>query len=120
METAARRALLPTRPNPGGRLDCIVTVDGRLPTTGTGVTLRYVPDRLVLDAAAFAGYLAALDPPPGIEELAATVLADVNDVLVPRWLHIATATPDGGHRAAIEDCQPRWNNAMLLQRLERI
>lgn len=121
MEPAARRTLLLTRPNPGGTLDYVVTLDGRPAAEGARVTLRYVPDRLVLEAAAFADYLASLDAAAqGIEELVVTVLADINDVLVPRWLQIAATTRSGDHRAAVEDCQPRWNNTLLLQRLERI
>lgn len=113
----ARRALLPTRPNPEARLDYVVTLGGNLPG-GIAVTVRYVPDRLLLDAGAFAAYLAAFATPAGVEELAVAVLADLNDVLVARWLHVAAAS--GAHGAIVEDRQPRWNNTALLQRLERI
>lgn len=119
MTADARRALLSSRANRGGQLDYVVTLDGRL-TGGAQVTLRYVPDRLVLDAHAFASYLASLDAPSGIEELAVGILADINDVLVPRWLHIAVVAVDGDHHVVVEDRQPRWSNTLLLQRLERL
>lgn len=120
MTPLERRALIETAPNPDPRLDYVAELD----TDGTAartvtVSLRYVPDRLILAAASFGRYLDAVCGGgwDSVEALAVAVRDDVNDRLVPRWLLVAVAAP--GHRVLIEDRQPRWDNPHLLARLRR-
>ncbi len=126
-----RRATLSVTQNPDRKLDYIVTLDAHPPDCGgktCHMTLRYVPDRYVLDAAAFGDYLNAA---AGVvwntpEDLAVTVLGDVNDRIIPRWVHVSFSITQGRdccvdtHTIVIEDRQPGWDNENLLQRLARI
>lgn len=118
--TAERRARLATTENPARRLDYLVVLKGRLvlpkgrPGDDRPVELRYVPDRVILAPRALDAYLAAL-PPDSLEALVATVLADLNNELVPRWVAVALA--DGQHRVIAEDRQPNWDNPELLAHL---
>ena len=128
MDMNARRALLATAASPGGsRLDYMVSLGGELAGAADGaplaVTLRYVPDRLTLDPASFARYLAAVgDAGLGsVEAVGVAVLEDVNNEVVPRWIQVAVAA--GGNAGAgpvgvlLEDRQPKWDNPALLSRL---
>jgi NADPH-dependent 7-cyano-7-deazaguanine reductase QueF len=125
-----RRRLLTTAPNPDAKIDYLIVLEGHLegarseqPVT---VAVRYVPDRHILDAAAFGRYLAAVAEVPwsSLEEIGVAVLADVSDQLVPRWIQVWVATPVSNvpgvtrHDAILEDRQPTWNNAALLARLK--
>ncbi|MSO93171.1 MAG: hypothetical protein EXQ86_07200 [Rhodospirillales bacterium] len=123
----ARRSLLLTTPNPDARLDYVITLGGRVAWAGreASLCLRYVPDRSVIDAEAFGRYLDAFAGAPAtpLESLAATVLADINDQLVPRWAEVAATAPGGTrlkeHSVLIADRQPKWDNPALLARLAR-
>lgn len=132
MNPRIRRDILASRPNTGSRLDYVVTVNGRMTagapkSAGITVLVRYVPDRVVLERQAFSDYLKHMSDAPAedVEALAVTILDDLNDELIARWLHVTVVkaeTPDdtGGElRVTVEDRQPRWNNAQLLTRLER-
>ena len=91
------------------------------------VGLSYVPDKVVLDAAAFGRYLEALTRGgwTSLEPLAVAVLDDVNNEAVPRWVQVVVSGPDAlhpgveKHSVVVEDRQPRWDNAPLLSRLGR-
>ena len=113
-----RRALLLTAPNPDARLDSVVTLGGRV-AEGASIRLRYVPDRLVLDATAFGRYLNAVPAVASLEALAAAILADVNDQAVPRWVEVAATASHEDHAVLISDRQPKWDNPALLARLDR-
>lgn len=124
-----RRSLLSTAPNPDPKSDYLVTIEAsfllRLRTEIT-VTLRFVPDRDILASDSLDTYLARLSETdlPGLEAIATTVLTDVNDRLVPKWVQVEAATvidqAVGVHRHAVlaEDRQPRWDNPALLSRLK--
>lgn len=131
MDLIERRGYLSSTPNPDKRLDYIVTLTGHLSNSGSKtrhVTLRYVPDRTVLDGKAFGNYLDALSTLEWAtpEDLAVTVLTDVNDEIIARWLQVAVSMPELQHHAidthavVIEDRQPNWDNKSLLGRMERI
>lgn len=119
-----RLALLAVESNPSAHLDYLNRLDGVAAGDHTHVTLYYVPDKLVLPPAAFSNYLAALGEYSGqlLEHLAATILEDFNNEVVPRWLSIRLERQMPGmpvHRTLVEDQQPKWNNPALLSRLER-
>lgn len=131
MDLLERRGHLASTANPDKKLDYIVTLEGHLPNSHSQsrhIALRYVPDREVLDAKSFGNYLEALskdtwDLP---EDLAVTILTDVNNEVVARWLQVSLSVPELQHHAVethavtIEDRQPGWDNASLLGRLEKI
>lgn len=131
MDLMERRALLECSPNPDKQLDYIITLSGHLPQTqgqSRQVALRYVPDRDILVSKSFGTYLEALadqswDTP---EDLAVTILTDVNNEVVARWIQVSLSMPERLHHAVeshavvLEDRQPGWDNASLLGRLERI
>ncbi len=119
---APARERIATRPNPGARHDYLVRLAGAV-MLGEGaahLTLHYVPDRLIAEVAGFDAYVAALGRirHKSLEALAAAVLDDVNNALVPRWVRVALAAdaPAVTHRHAVlvEDCQPGWENDPLL------
>ena len=81
-----------------------------------------------MDVKAFGAYLEALASIdwPSPEELAVTVITDINNELIARWVQVTVNAPDLLHHAiethgvVLEDRQPDWDNPMLLNRLERI
>ncbi|MFC1673426.1 hypothetical protein ACFL12_04655 [Pseudomonadota bacterium] len=131
MDLMQRRAMLEAKPNPDKTLDYIITLEGHLPNSkgsNRQVVLRYVPDREVLDARSFGNYLESLsgDSWENPEDLAVTVISDVNNEVVARWVQVSVRVPELNHHAVethsvvIEDRQPNWDNRALLSRLGRI
>lgn len=121
-----RRTLLTGIANPAGRRDHVVELTGRVDgSRQAAVQLRYVPDRLIIEADGFTAYLRALGVAnwPSLEHLAAAVADDMANELVARWMQVTvTAAADGdgfGHAVLVEDRQPRWDNKALLDRLRR-
>ena len=131
LEIYQRRNLIQTEPNPGTRIDYVVTLQSNL--TGAKdvfparLTLRYVPDRLILKTSNLAEYYAEIASIEfeNFEAAAVLLMDDFNNELVPRWislrLHKQTADNDQvfHHETALEDRQPKWGNPRLLDRLER-
>lgn len=126
MDVRQRRDLLDTRANPDGRIDYVTTLDDRIAPDGPfgemHVRVRYVPDRLILTPEGFRAYLDGVSALAwdSVEALAVTLLGDVNDEIVPRWLEVAveTRSGDNAHSVMLEDRQPNWDNASILSRLE--
>lgn len=126
---AERRALLDTRPNPEQRLDYVVALSGAVaagPGHGAAVlSVRYVPDRVILRADGWRGYLQMLSGEifESLEEAAVAVLSDVSNELVPRWVEVRAcldAETSGGrplHEVVIEERQPSWSNPLLDRHL---
>ena len=114
------RHLLHCKPNPDTALDYLIAIDDCAPESDWSIRLRYVPDKLVLDPAAlarYAGHLMARDH-DGPEGLALTILADLNNETIPRWVEVACANRNAPqHRVLVEDRQPNWDNPALLARL---
>lgn len=100
-------------PNPDARHDYLVRLDGAVGAESR-LTLHYVPDRGIADAAGFIAYLDTLGATAAEspEALAARVLDDVSNALVPRWLRVTVTRP--GHTVLIEDSQPNWENDALI------
>lgn len=131
LEIYQRRNLIQTEPNPGTRIDYVVTLQSNL--TGTKdvfparLTLRYVPDRLILKTSNLAEYYAEIASIEfeNFEAAAVLLMDDFNNELVPRWisLRLDKQTADNDqvfhHETALEDRQPKWGNPRLLDRLER-
>ncbi len=123
-----RRLLLRTRPAPNSRIDAVTSLVGRLEGPADDVTdviVRYIADRDVLLPESLGAFLPALPrgPSVSVEDLAVTVLDDLNDQLVPRWIrvHLRCRRPAASaltrHDVVIEERQPGWDNASLLSRL---
>lgn len=116
-----RQSRIETVRNPLSRVDYLCKVVGKTGDGAATISLRYVPDKLLLQEEAFEIYLTALPETGILESLAAMVLDDLNNELVPRFLQIrVTAATDGldaGHAVLIEDRRPRWDNPALLARL---
>jgi 7-cyano-7-deazaguanine reductase len=127
----ARRGLLATESNPVQRIDYVVTLEGHVAGSGDRpalcVSVRYVPDKLLLTPRGLRAYLEGLAALGwrSVEETAVTVLEDLNNELVARWVQVAVSMrePRAGldaHRVLVEDRQPRWENPGLLSRLSRL
>ena len=125
-----RRALLAVEPNPDGRLDYVVDIKGEVAGPAASkiqimVTLRYIPDKFVLTPGSFGQYLRMIETLHlgSLEVLATTILNDLNNELVSRWLSVSLASPAAihpgvqSHSVTLEDRQPNWNNQGLLSRL---
>ena len=106
-------ATLRELPNPATRHDYLVRLDGAVGAEAK-LTLHYVPDRSIVEAAGFGSYLDALaEVAQGTPEvLAARVLEDVNNALVPRWVRVTIT--HSGHAVLIQDSQPDWENDALI------
>jgi len=129
MKVKERRALLETHANPDSALDYVSGLHGTLQAFGLGkptlLSIHYVPDRMIIDPAAFGRYLEALSALEwdSLEQLATEVLGDFNDHLIGRWVRVVVTAPEGAypgvgsHEVLIEDRQPGWDNPSLLSRL---
>ncbi len=129
MDPHERRGLLSVVRNPDFKLDYVTSLSGQMTPFDTdrpsGVILRYVPDRLILEPPTFGRYLNAMGAFewPSLEEAAATLLNDVSNELVARWVQVSISAPPGvhpgidSHDVLLEDRQPNWDNSGLLARL---
>ncbi len=127
-----RRNLLAPRTNPAGHTDYVVQLDSSLVSASlsaeVSVTIRYIPDRDVLDAPSMSEYWRVLGTSqwPSFEDLAVAVLGDLSNVLVPRWIEIVLSADqnagggDRGHRVVLQERQPKWRNDALLNRLSQV
>ena len=120
-----RRTSLTTAANPRTGLDYVVTISGCVGinswTEPIRVTVRYVPDELILKPDVLQGYLkhtASLEWTT-LEELCATMAGDLDAELLPRWIRLRLCALDAEqeHRVDIEQTKPGWDNRMLLARL---
>lgn len=130
MDTLTRRSHIETAPNPDERLDYVITLTGTLAfraAPGTcQISIRYIPDKLIISQASFAAYLSALGEMEwaNLEEAATAMLEDMGNEVVARWMQLKAALSEDGvgaaalsHQIVLEDQQPQWNNAPLLARL---
>lgn len=130
MDVLARRTLIATGTNPDPRLDYVVGLEGSIATAGNtvpiAINLRYIPDKVIVEPASFSRYLEALASIdwPSLEELAVTLLSDVNNEVVARWVHVSLSTPASQgldtHTVMLEDSQPKWDNPRILSRLRKL
>ncbi len=124
-DPVTRRGILETRANPQTALDYLVAIDATAASPGRTIHLRYVPDKLLLRPDSFGTYLTMLtgssDTPP--EEHAITIIEDINNEVVPRWVQVQVrSTPEdrraavNGYRVVVEDRQPNWDNPNIIPR----
>jgi hypothetical protein len=126
-----RRTLLAAANNPQPDLDSVVTLGATLAVRFAGrpservlLTVRYVPDRSLVERQSFTAYLQALETAThdSLEALALGVLNDLNNEMVPRLLQVRAAVMSETESLVeesvwFEDKQPRWSNELLLARL---
>jgi hypothetical protein len=127
-----RRETLLTRANPNPAREYLVVVHRAIGGTGLSVRLCYVPDKLLLDPEGLAIYLTGFGAEDigAPEDVALTVLDDMNNEVVPRWVQVAVFqnAPDDRtgasnspdlyrHAALAEDRHPNWDNPDLLRRI---
>jgi len=129
MDVHERRGHLKTLANPGGSRDYVAGLRGTVQAFGAGpatrVSIHYVPDRAIVEPAAFGRYLETLTAAEwsSLEALATAVLGDFANELVARWTRVVVTAPEGAypgvgaHQVIIEDRQPGWDNPALLSRL---
>ena len=131
MDLRERRDLITTEPNPEKHLDYVVDLKGCVTYPGdqgvSQIEVRYIPDRLILRSGTFDTYLKTLGTIKwsSVEELAATILNDLSNELVCRWVQVIVSAADDEHASVdrhsvlIEDQQPGWSNPRLIDHLKR-
>jgi len=131
MDVLERRGHLKTLANPGGKIDYVAGLQGTVQAFGHGkatrVAIHYVPDRAIVEPAAFGRYLETLTSVEwgSLEELATAILGDFSNELVARWMRVVMTSPEGAypgvgtHQVMIEDRQPGWDNPALLSRVPK-
>lgn len=126
-----RRSALTLSGNPLPQLDYVATLSGRIAALAAAaedgdtasLLIRYVPDTLVMEKSSLGGYLQVIGAGDwqSLEDVAAAILDDLNNELVPRWVHVGISGPEDGngarHSVIVEDRQPNWDNPALLARL---
>jgi len=124
MDIADRRALLITRDNPNKNIDYITSLESFIATKNLRLTLRYIPDKVILDADCFAPYVEQITAKADILEEAATIiLEDLNNELVARWVQVVVYKDDeqdSQHCVILEDQQPQWSNPHLMARIAKV
>jgi len=118
-----RRALLITRRNPNPAHDYLCDLSTRLDRYE--ISIRYVPDKDLAQLEDLTAYFDAVftHPDTSPEAFASLLLDDFNNELIPRWIQITLSLNSSDpmtHRVILEDRQPNWDNAYLIQRLKPI
>lgn len=125
MDLRARRSILSAQENPDQKLDYVVSLKATIKTSlaesPVEACLRYVPDRVVLKPASLDDYLGQVGAIrwSSPEEFAVTVLNDINDELVARWIEVSLKIRSGDidHDVVLEEQQPQWEKQDILFRL---
>lgn len=125
MDLRERRLLLHAEPNPDRRIDYVCSlgtnVDAIVAGSTLQITLRYVPDRVILTPASLNDYLDKISilEWPSLEDFAVTVLNDINDELIARWIEVSLAANTKGirHDVVLSEQQPDWEDQGILSRL---
>lgn len=126
MDIIIRRKQLITIQNPDPGIDYAITIAGEFSfqeiQRPSKVVLSYVPDKRILEPTAFHRYLKSFNKLDwnSLEHAAVTILDDINNEVVGRWVRIDVTIPkgendrDGLHRVLLVDQQPNWDNPALL------
>ena len=109
--------------NPNEMADYLVSLGGRLTMEDHGtfnVRITYVPDASILNVPSFHSYLMVLDSFSEMtpEWSGKTLLEDINNELVPRWVRVTLIGRPGieivgSYRCLFQDSQPNWTNPAL-------
>lgn len=108
--------------NPHPTLDYIVEFTLTL-AEHTQINLRYVPDKHVLEASEILDCAETLHRQSGsLEPLAHLLIEEINNAIIPRWVRveIIQASPALTQRVVMEDRQPKWDNAFLISRMQKL
>ena len=126
MDLVERRKILGGHPNPNPNIDYIISFDAQIGTqvfgTPADIFLRYVPDRMILDAISFNTYIENLEKSSWniLEEMAVIILDDIRNELVTRWVQVIIKMCPiehphlQRHTIMLQDFQPNWDNDDLL------
>jgi 7-cyano-7-deazaguanine reductase len=123
MDISDRRDGLQTATNPNKTLDYLITIDCFSVDETRRILVRYIPDKLILEKNTVDVYLTKVPNDLRIEELATNLLDDLNNELVCRWMQVCVfeeSSALGQHQVIVEDKQPQWENAYMIDRLSKI
>lgn len=132
MDPVERRSILTVNDNPNTGQDYIIDLKDKIHPLSliiedvVTIKLRYVPDKYVLVPSNYGQYLQGYENEKfsdiGIEEIAGMILEDLNNELLPSWihLHISVERDLARHQVTMEDSQPEWSNNALLSRLKAL
>lgn len=125
MNLRERRSILSSEPNPDRQLDYVCSlgnsINASIADSQVQFRIRYVPDRVTLVPESLHTYLEKIGPLewPSLESLAVTVLTDINDELIARWINVSFSVEVEGryHEVVLEEQQPEWEDPGILSRL---
>ncbi len=124
-----RRALLQSLNNPDISLDYVSHFSGHINLDRCvfehTVDLYYVPDKLIILPNSLERYLEAIGDAQWdtLELLTTSILEDIQNEIVPRWVRIRITEKTSDfrvlreHSTSAEDAQPGWENDELVARL---
>ena len=137
MNKIARRQRLKTLSNPDESIDYLVTlqtntkrpfwkIEKTLEVNSVIIVLRYVPDQLILEESSLNLYFQNLrnENATSSQQVGLMMLEDLNNELVPRWLHLTIITNlhinglNHHNKVCFQDQQPNWNNIALFSSSE--
>jgi len=116
-EKLADEAPIQTEEHALPRIDVLCRLSVSLDSPAAAVTVYFVPDKRTLDPDAFQAYLNGLNRPTRISVLAARVLADFSNEVVPRFVQVRIEGENGSDAVLVEDRRPKWDNPAILARL---
>ncbi|MEM6902061.1 MAG: hypothetical protein AAF556_02320 [Pseudomonadota bacterium] len=127
----SRRSLVKCRPSPATGHDYLVDLKIKLQAQDRSspyhLTIRYVPDRELIDDGQMREYWRFIEAAkwPSLAAIAITVLEDLNNEVIPRWLQVQLRDPltsdyQEGSMVTIEDRQPGWHNQQMLARISPV
>ena len=129
MDLRERRNLLKCSTNPDNVHDYMSVLEGKIRSVNLSaqheLKICYVPDKLILNPDSLNHYLSKIGSFnwPSQEEITTTILGDLQNEVVPRWVHITLQTDITSldhvdrHISIAEDAQPAWENDAFLNRL---
>jgi NADPH-dependent 7-cyano-7-deazaguanine reductase QueF len=106
-DSSSARSRLRTIVAPGGNHPTTITLS--LPYSGGLLTVEYAPERYLLERESFKDYLKVV-PGAGPEQLVATIVDDLANEVVAKFLRVTFATDDAGvkYTVAMEDTPSTW------------
>ena len=126
--TSPTKDLLSTSSNLYRAKDYVISLRQKLTIQGQdySFSLRYVPDKLMLDQSGVASYLDQIlsEQEQAPESLAHHILENIMDQIIPKWIEINLCQHKNEYDQRIiitlEDRQPHWDAPPLLNRLPKL